>query len=80
MTRSPDQEKPSADENARGSPVLTYGIAAMVLYFGVFAAIVLDEVVLRTNWINRHLALSDSTEEFLRLIYAPLIWITLRFL
>ena len=54
---------------------------AVLLYFGLFAAIVLDEAVLRTNWISSTVrqispGLNDSISGTLRIIYAPLIWIT----
>jgi hypothetical protein len=44
-----------------------------LLYFGLFAFILLDELVLQTDWLLGNLP--DPAIEFLRLIYTPLIWL-----
>lgn len=44
-----------------------------LLYFGLFAFILVDELVLETNWLLG--ILPDPTIEFLRVIYTPLIWL-----
>lgn len=43
------------------------------LYFGLFAVIVIAEVVFGTIWITDNLP--DSVLEVLRVIYAPLVWL-----
>ena len=59
--------------------IFAYGIAAaFLLYFGFFAAVLLDEVVFRTNWISGTVRqvfpqLDDSISNAIRVIYAPLI-------
>ena len=56
--------------------VVGWFLVALGIYVGLFAAVLVDEMVLDTFWICRHIP--DSWEELLRLIYAPLNWLLFR--
>lgn len=43
-----------------------------LLYFGLFAALVLDEIVFRTNWLSDRIP--EPVGRFLSAIYWPLLW------
>ncbi len=71
----------STPSNRSHGAFIVYGIAVVFfLYFGLFATILLDEVVFHTNWISgtmRRISpdLNDSISQVIRVIYAPLLWI-----
>lgn len=55
---------------------LVLGVALFLpalLYFGLFALILVDELVFETNWFLGNLP--DSAIDVLRVMYAPLIWL-----
>lgn len=61
-----------------GSIVTGVAISAPAfLYFGLFAAILVDELVLETFWFMGNLP--DPALDFLGVIYAPFIWLMEQF-
>ena len=66
----------SRDSSGALTGCLVLGVAMFVpalLYFGLFAVILVDEVVVETNWFLGNLP--DPAIESLRVMYAPLIWL-----
>lgn len=79
-----DREEPDAPavppaSGREGAPLAGCLIVSLVtllpalLYFGLFFAILLDEIILQTNWFVDDLP--EPAIEVLRVIYAPLIWL-----
>ena len=57
-----------------GCLIVAVGVLLPALfYFGLFAFILVDELVLETNWLLNNLP--DPAIDFLRVIYAPLVWL-----
>ena len=46
----------------------------MLLYFSFFAVLLVDELVLRQHWIQRHIP--ERSFDLIRIVYAPLLWVT----
>jgi len=64
----------SKDEQNRGVAwplMVVFALAA--IYFGVFAAITLDELVLKTYFISQNIPLGPRGEEFIVTIYWPIL-------
>jgi len=74
-----DNESSSNDRG--GGRLVLYGIGlALILYFGFFGAILLDESVFRTFWFTKTMnrispEFNQRLSEVLRVVYAPLLWL-----
>ena len=51
-------------------------VIAFVIYVGIFVTFLVDEMVLKTYWLYHHLP--RSSDDPIRLIYTPLLWLLSR--
>ncbi len=65
------ESKERRSEGVAWPLMILFGMAA--IYFGVFAAIAIDELVLRTYFISQNIPLGPRGEEFLVTIYWPIL-------
>ena len=70
-----EKEMGDVENGKRGWPrwVIGGGACALVLYVGSFLLIVLDEVVLESNWLMD--VIPSEAHEPISKFYFPLIWI-----
>ncbi|HCS50674.1 hypothetical protein [Rubinisphaera sp.] len=61
------------ESDKTGSYVLFGLIMLPLIYFGFFGMIILDEMVFRTYFFSNYVPLGNEGEEFLRLIYWPIL-------
>ncbi len=67
------QEEEAASKGHSPS-LLGWGLlAVLLLYFGLFAAVLVDELVFGTHYISSFLHSQPPLDEFLQTIYWPLI-------
>ncbi|MCG6155704.1 hypothetical protein [Rubinisphaera margarita] len=67
MSEPEDQKS----ERAAWPLMILFGLIA--IYFGVFAAITIDEMVLKTYFISQNIPLSPGAEQFIVTIYWPIL-------
>lgn len=61
-----------AEEEKKSSPGWLMPVAVfLALYVGFFAAVLVDEAILGTNWFSRNLG--DTGEKIFQILYAPFI-------
>ncbi len=63
----------SSDDRKRSAWPYQLG-GAVLLYFSFFAVLLVDELVLRQHWIQRHIP--ERSFDLIRIVYAPLLWVT----
>jgi len=57
-------------------PSIIAGIVSfLAAYFLIFGLIVLDELILKTRFIETTIPLGDDGKDFVRTIYTPLLWL-----